>query len=235
MRQVYPNELYHFGIKGQKWGVRRFQNPDGSLTAAGKERYGSLSTKEAKKAIKKDIKRTMKESFETGKNATIYRYASDYAEQRASKYEKKLHNALENDPDMIKASTDKKILKSQAANLSKEAIQERYDAFLKESNKQMDQLIKEYGESNVNKIKYKTITDKKTGETKQVINERVISAQDIIKSTALTMVGIAAAFAGSPLLFYATPTGARNRANQIERVTYDATYRDLKNSQKVGK
>ena len=35
----YEYELYHWGIKGQKWGVRRFQNKDGSLTAAGKERY----------------------------------------------------------------------------------------------------------------------------------------------------------------------------------------------------
>ena len=34
------DELYHHGIKGQKWGVRRYQNPDGSLTAAGKVRYG---------------------------------------------------------------------------------------------------------------------------------------------------------------------------------------------------
>lgn len=39
MRQIYPNELYHFGIHGQKWGVRRYQNPDGSLTSAGRERY----------------------------------------------------------------------------------------------------------------------------------------------------------------------------------------------------
>ena len=34
------NELYHHGIKGQKWGVRRYQNPDGTLTPAGKKRYG---------------------------------------------------------------------------------------------------------------------------------------------------------------------------------------------------
>ena len=34
------SELRHHGIKGQKWGVRRFQNADGSLTSAGRKRYG---------------------------------------------------------------------------------------------------------------------------------------------------------------------------------------------------
>ena len=40
---VSQDELYHHGIKGQKWGVRRYQNPDGTLTAAGKARYHTES------------------------------------------------------------------------------------------------------------------------------------------------------------------------------------------------
>lgn len=40
-----PNYLAHYGIKGMRWGIRRYQNPDGTLTAAGKAREAMLDAK----------------------------------------------------------------------------------------------------------------------------------------------------------------------------------------------
>ena len=50
--------LTHAGIKGMRWGVRRYQNKDGSLTPAGKQRYNSMSedAKVASSLKKKSVK-----------------------------------------------------------------------------------------------------------------------------------------------------------------------------------
>ena len=71
------NELMHHGVVGMKWGVRRYQNKDGSLTAAGKKRYEkemaklreeqqTLKKKQATKA-KIDKLNAMKEDVERQK------------------------------------------------------------------------------------------------------------------------------------------------------------------------
>ena len=51
------NYIKHYGIKGQKWGVRRYQNKDGSLTPAGNKRYGSKENFE--KQYPEDVKKSM--------------------------------------------------------------------------------------------------------------------------------------------------------------------------------
>ena len=54
-------ELYHHGVKGMKWGVRRYQNKDGSLTNAGKVHYYEESGKIIK--TNKDGSKTIPSGF----------------------------------------------------------------------------------------------------------------------------------------------------------------------------
>ena len=56
---LYSGELYHFGTKGMRWGYRRYQNPDGSLTPLGEIHYGRKMAKLDKKKLK-ILKKTKK-------------------------------------------------------------------------------------------------------------------------------------------------------------------------------
>ena len=51
------NELYHFGVKGMKWGVGRYRNKDGSLTPKGVKRYGNMSDDKLQKSLYKQVKK----------------------------------------------------------------------------------------------------------------------------------------------------------------------------------
>lgn len=54
-------ELYHHGVKGQRWGIRRYQNKDGSLTPYGKKRYAKeLAKLEAEKKRVRQYEQTAK-------------------------------------------------------------------------------------------------------------------------------------------------------------------------------
>ena len=83
------NELYHFGIKGMRWGVRRYQNADGSLTAAGKKKYGTKTNFEKVKTAKlkaqgKDPK-TLREKERAKANARTQKEIDKYTKKKKNK------------------------------------------------------------------------------------------------------------------------------------------------------
>lgn len=60
---IKETELAHHGIKGMRWGVRRYQNPDGSLTDEGRNRYGY-----DKKQANKDFNKVKKAKYVTARD-----------------------------------------------------------------------------------------------------------------------------------------------------------------------
>lgn len=72
------NELYHYGVKGQKWGVRRYQYIDGTLTPAGKKRYNQSSANRVHRMMEQKVSYAIKSAKTqiTGKQ-----YADTYLKQ----------------------------------------------------------------------------------------------------------------------------------------------------------
>ena len=73
MSQTY--ELYHHGIKGMKWGIRRYQNKDGSLTPAGKNRYSPEEL--GRKPVQKGVTVNADGSITVSKGTSLQRLTSD--------------------------------------------------------------------------------------------------------------------------------------------------------------
>ena len=83
------NELYHHGVKGQRWGIRRYQNKDGSLTNAGKrkaakmkEEYSNLTGKQLRRLPSKKTSSTTPST----KNKTISDMSDDELREKTNRY-----------------------------------------------------------------------------------------------------------------------------------------------------
>lgn len=75
--ETYNKELYHYGVKGMKWGVRRYQNKDGTLTNAGKKR------------LSKDLKKDFQKNF---KSTQPYKVSNTFTDKVTSEVSKVITN-----------------------------------------------------------------------------------------------------------------------------------------------
>lgn len=140
-------EIQHHGIKGQKWGVRRFQNEDGTLTPAGRSRYlnsdGSF-TKEGKKYRKmvnknwgKAYNRAADEMNRTVLPTVNQKYKNDrfdatYSTKRGQQYLKELSTSWKN----MYLSNLENLVKPEAREFVREfsdlvPLMNTYDEFIK--------------------------------------------------------------------------------------------------------
>lgn len=78
-----PPELMHYGILGQKWGLRRFQNEDRSLTPAGKERYGRGNSEKSGKNGKTGNVKAKKKDKKVKEEAQKKQEGKDRSEWKA--------------------------------------------------------------------------------------------------------------------------------------------------------
>ena len=119
---VVHDELYHHGILGQKWGIRRYQNADGSLTAQGKKRYHASSVKET-----------------VGEDRT--RYNSDVKVTKHLRKARKLYDESNKSVDAYRKSGWYKYKHESYAN--------HYNM---RANKQYDKAVKEFSKHNSGKM-----------------------------------------------------------------------------------
>lgn len=99
----YPPVLCHYGILGQKWGVRRFQYADGTLTPAGRKRYRVTETgdlvRKTKEERKADAKAARKEAADKKRQNRIER-------EHETEEKKKERIAKSRDPKKIYDNKD---------------------------------------------------------------------------------------------------------------------------------
>lgn len=122
-------ELVHYGIKGMKWGILRYQNPDGTLTAAGKVRDRMTRKRNLKKA----------EKILKGSNKTVKRRLSQITDEELQKAVNRLqlertYKNLTTPPDKHKKAKEiatrwletagTKVIESAATNLGKKIFSE---------------------------------------------------------------------------------------------------------------
>lgn len=162
--------LAHHGILGQKWGVRRYQNSDGTLTAAGKKRYGKMVEKANYKRFK-DIREKGFRDASVGKNKRALEYeifnkelsnTKEYKEyaplrdklaeyEHSGEYTESKYNALRKAHDKALDKYDKKIDQVYGKH-ENELLEARLKDLKLPTDSTMREFYKEYNKTRVSSL-----------------------------------------------------------------------------------
>lgn len=140
-------ELYHYGVKGMKWGVRRYQNADGTLTALGKRRASS-----------KDIRAYRKQAWDDVEAESKARYGKelkDLEKQAKSDYDAfvKKHKLLEDFSEGFEEDyEDRHMLYDQRDRAYDKLNKRRREIDAIESKEVTKRLVDRYGQERIDKF-----------------------------------------------------------------------------------
>lgn len=174
----YGDTLYHHGIKGQKWGLRKYQNEDGSLTAAGREHYG-YGVEEARASLR-NARKSNDKAFYKALGSTMS--LKNVTKSGRAETKKAWNKYNKEDTNWRAAKANVKAAKQQAKE------DKRAERIAKDQAK-FDQMEKEIAKARNGKTKSDVVKAQYVNAGKNIIGGTALKAVSTVAGGILTATG----------------------------------------------